>query len=59
VVQLKSCVRVLIVALLAVLLSLAIPVAVADPAPGARITGTEPVKEFAAGLPDTGRWPAR
>ncbi|MGO9383484.1 MAG: alpha/beta hydrolase [Mycobacterium sp.] len=44
-IQLKSCVRVLIVSLLAVLPSPAIPVAVADPAPGARITGIEPVND--------------
>ncbi|MGO9927911.1 MAG: alpha/beta hydrolase-fold protein [Mycobacterium sp.] len=44
-IQLKNWVRVLIVSLLAVLSSPAIPVAVADPAPGARITGIEPVND--------------
>ena len=44
-VQLKSCVRLPIVSLLVVLPFPAIPVAVADPAPSARITGVDPVND--------------
>jgi diacylglycerol O-acyltransferase / trehalose O-mycolyltransferase len=43
--QLKKCVRVLIVSLMAVLPFQAIPVAVADPAQGARVTGVATVND--------------